>query len=285
MYKQPGVSERPVTYREVDLNGGLINDLVFIHGGTCSDVSGAFPVVAAGATVCFAGADISSMTVSGTVRAVSSSVLSGTFIGHTFGGLSVCSGCTVIDTSVYEGGNLDVREGAVASGTVLGYFGHMTVSSGGLASDTKVKGGMMTVCRGAEVSVLDIGGGGTVNIETNAHVSEVVVDSGGTVYIGASLACDRMYDPDEETCSYLYISAGGYAEVMDNRTIVENVYVSSGGSMRVKSGCVANSVCLKKGAELTVESGGTVLCLYGQGSAGLIANQGAKIFYRNGKEN
>lgn len=283
--KLPGFSDRAVSVREVNLSGGLINDVVFLHGGTASDVCGAFPVVCAGATVCFVHADITSMVLSGTVEARSGSVLSGTFTGTMFGGLSVSSGCSAIDNHVSDGGNLAVFEGGFVSNTVLPNFGHLSLHPGAFASDTKVKDGVITVWHGASASVVDVGCGGVANIERNAHVSDLIVDSGGTAYAGLETTCNYEYSKDDKILSFFYISSGGVLETMQPGTVVENGYVSHGGKMIVRNGCSANIINLKKGGELIVESGGIVTNLYGQGSAGLIKQAGAVVTFKNGKEN
>lgn len=283
LVKQDGVSERPVTFREAKISGGLIEDLVFLHGGTASGVCGGYAVVTAGATVCFVNADLTSLTVSGIVSACGSTTVAGAFVDKLFGVLSMRSGSYASNVLVNNGGNLEVWEGATASNTRLSTWGHMYVSSGGVACETHVGDGVLTAHRGAQVSVVDVGRDGVANIEVTASVSDLVVESGGTAYVGCVMSPLQPYDSTVKTVSYLYISSGGYAEICEPGTQVQTAYVSAGGSLFVRSGCSVDNVRLNKGGELKLEGGATVTNLHGQGAKDVIKLAETAVVTRKGK--
>ena len=283
LVKHDGVSERPVTFKDVNITGGLVEDMVFLHNGSASDVCGGFAVVAAGATVCFVNADLTSLTVSGIVRAGGSTIVNGVFIDKLFGALSMRKSSYVSNALVNNGGNLEVWEGATASNTRLATFGHMFVSSGGVACETHVGDGVFTAHRGAQVSVVDVGRDGVAHIEVNATVTDMTVESGGTAYVGFAMSPLQPYDSTEKTLTYLYISSGGYAEICEPGTQIQHVYVSAGGSLFVRSGCFADNVRMNKGGELKVEGGGSVTNLCGQGAKDAIKLADTAVITRKGK--
>ncbi|MEJ5118807.1 Hint domain-containing protein [Gluconobacter cerinus] len=287
-------------------NGGSVTNDVVSSGGVLTisaGGSGSYISLAAGATfnvgTNYDNQHMTSLTaVSGTkINVLSGGVLSnadagsmGTIVvskGGTVtsaiissgGGLGVTG--TAVDTTVNNGGVMDVASGgSIVGGTInagaTAYFAAGTTMSyltlNGGTVDTYIAGGFAAggVVSGTlilESGVKDggyqkLGTGVTINLKSGAALSNSTIGSGNTVavYSGA-------------TASGLVISGGG----LGVQGATSNTTVISGGVVDVGSGGNATGNTVSNGGYLYAESGGTIGTTTLQSGAILSAKAGSTI--------
>ena len=158
--------------------------------------------------------------------------------------------------------------------------GLLIVSSGGVATDTKVlAGGSAIVSAGGQERVVQsafsvtIGSGGSETVSSGAIDTQATVEAGGTLTV---LSAGTAIDTLVEAGGTAIISAGGVEQVTSGGSDT-SVTLLAGGSETIASGGVARSTQVASGAvqavgsgahaENTVVSGGGLLSVTASGLA------------------
>ena len=250
---------------ELDVYGGVVNNVSIDHGGIMHVVSG----TANGATVNSGG--YLKIHSGGTVTAVVENggyvyddEMSIVYVSHTIKDLmlsgvsaTVHSGTTAAGVKVNASAYLQILRGGIASGLEINSGGSAVVFSGAAATNTTVNNNGFfgvgsgrntanntTVNAGGSCYIAGTANGATVNSDGNFYVNPLgtvksaTVNSDGNLYVSSGGTAN---DVTVNAHGYLCISSGGTAN---------NVLVDSCGFLRISSGGMAYSV---------TENGGYVL--------------------------
>jgi len=176
------------------------------------------------------------------------------------------------NTTVYDGGTLDVSSSGTANNTIMS-GGTLNVSSGALASDTFVKGGDLNVFSGGTATGI-VEDGGYVEVEEGASVtfvphsfSELVLSTENGVY-HTTLHSGTTANSTTIMTGRFIVYSGGTA----------NDTVNSGGSMWVSSGGIANDTTIYAGGSLYLCAGGTMTGqMTFENGAAILVEEGAVV--------
>jgi autotransporter passenger strand-loop-strand repeat protein len=146
---------------------------------------------------------------------------------------------------------LTVRNGGVASNTVVGYDGELEVQQGGKVVNTTINGGKMIVSSGGTAervlyngfADIVISSGGYASVVFNPWQQNIMAESGAVV---TTLFENKVFYGNEEQGTIL----------ADNR--FENLHVESGNSAVVLSYGIIDGVTVDDYSSLHVSSGGVI---------------------------
>ena len=256
-----------------------------------------------------------------------------TFMSNTFSGLSVKgrdwttvhAGTTATDIDITNYGQLQIYDGGLAIGAVVGDLGKLLVYDGGKASKATVKsaGHMLlsggtatgaTVNFGGALDVLGgvasnttVNSGGDFNVSSGGSVNGVTVNPGAQVYISSGAIATNVkenggYVFDDEDVTFASNTFTGAVLDMINwatvhsGTTAASATVNNGGCLQVFSSGRANDTIINNGGEVqvydggratsaSVNNGGYLLLSGGRATGTTVNNGGALILYEGGEAN
>jgi autotransporter passenger strand-loop-strand repeat protein len=169
--------------------------------------------------------------------------------------LQVDQGATATGTSIGSGGVEAVDSGAVSTNAVVSSGGQQSVASGGGADGTLVEnGGTEFLYGGAATSGVTVGSGGRLELYAD-------VVSAGESLLAARLATKTVLGGARLSSGAVIgllgttILSGGAVRVSSGGLAVDTA-ISSGGSETVTMSGIANQVTVSSGATLHLSSGG-----------------------------
>jgi len=172
-----------------------------------------------------------------------------------------------------------VLSGGVASGTVIDQVGLQVVSSGGLAVDTVISGGIAQVDSGGVLSGTTFTGTGVENL-IGGTASGTILGSGDSQRVINGVAVGTVVESGgnqtvydfEGVASGTTVSAGGVVEAKSSSVIVDAT-VLSGGSAIIFSGTTISGLTVSSGGSVLINSGGEI-ALTGALPAGVFVRSG-----------
>ena len=253
-------------------NGGVANAttvnsygyLIISSGGTANSTT----VDSAGVIFISSGGTALNVTWTpcvGQINAADGAVVTYTshYQGVYFGSNNILASSAMTMEGKTVEGSMYVMENGVANKTIVGEYGHLTISSGGVANETNVSGGYLHIYRGGTANSTTVSAYGDVFISSGGTANSTTVSSAGLTISNGGVANSTTVNGHGN----LYISNGGVA----NNTTISGGYalmtISGGGvansttvngDLCVSSGGVANETIVASSGDLYVFSGGTV---------------------------
>ena len=169
--------------------------------------------------------------------------------------MSIVSGGVANSTTVTSSGSMTVSRGGLASNTELNTGGYMNVY-GGVANRTTVNSrGHMLITSGGVASRATVNSGGYLFVENDGTANNVVVNASGSMTVSKGAASNTtvaaggyLYVKAYGTVDYVTIEAFGSMYLLEGTA--NNVTVHSGGSMQIASTGDVNGLTLSAGGWL-----------------------------------
>ena len=169
------------------------------------------------------------------------------------GDVSMCvmSGGTVVDTTVFSWGGIQVFNGGYVSKTTLN-GADIDIYSGGIAQDTTLNGWMTVFSGGAAYNTEYWGG--RIDVESGGLISKTSVNSGIVDVSSGGSAVDTVINNSGSMNCAGYTSSAvicsGGKMVISGRALAVDTIVSSGGVMSVYGSASAGNTVVRTGGEM-----------------------------------
>ena len=218
----------------------------------------------------------------------SAMIVSGGTVGNGYPGnvMNVYNRGKAIEQTVASGGSMTVSSGGVASDTIIFNGGYLYVSGGSAFNTIVSSDGTMNVSSGGIAYDFTVYRGGTLIAQPNC-ITSGGVNSGSFVVSGNTYSLVTHYWVNVWGGGVTHdttVSSGGALYLHQKSINIpfndENATISSGGRMIIDGTSVAFATLVLSGGTLTVSSGGAALDVTSAAGAVVTVLEGGTITYK-----